>query len=194
MSQEWCAMTTANSNAKVKALSPISAEETAKQIEQTVSVGKEALETVVKASTDAASKGYEKAVALTKDQVDVAVKAQNAAFHSYEEAVAFGKDNLEAVIKAGSILSRGLQDLGKTMIGLAQESIEDSVAASRQFIGIKTLKDFIDLQTSIFKARFDRALDDGSRLSDQTVKLAEESFAPIGERVNVAVDKLVKTA
>lgn len=187
-------MSTATSNAKVKSAGTVVAEDAAKQIEQAVSVGKEALESVVKASTDVASKGYEKAVALTKDQVDAAVKAQNAAFHSYEEAVAFGKENVEALIKAGSILSRGLQDLSKTLVGLVQESIEENVAASRQFIGTKTLKEFIDLQASVFKSRFDRIVDDSSRLSDQSVKLVEEAFAPIGDRVNLAVDRLIKVA
>lgn len=181
--------------AKVKASATVTpADEAAKQIEQAVAAGKETIESVVKASTDVASKGYEKAVALTKDQVEAAVKAHNAAFKSYEEAVAFSKENLDAVVKSGSILSKGLQDISKTVIGLTQEAIEENVAATKALFAAKTLKELVDLQSSLAKTSFDKAVAEGTRVSELTVKLIEEAFAPITDRINATVEKLVKGA
>lgn len=185
------------STAKTKqtaAAATITADEAANQIEQAVAAGKETIEGMVKVSQDVASKGYEKAVALTKDQVDAAVKAQNQAVKSYEDAIAAAKENLDAVTKSGTILTRGLQDLGKNVLGLTQETIEETVAATKQMMAAKTLRELFDLQANAARSTFDKMMSEGTRLSDLSVKLIEEAFAPINDRVYATVDKLVKNA
>jgi phasin family protein len=149
---------------------------------------------VVKASSEAAAKGYDKAVAISKEQVEAAVKAQTAAYKGYEDVLSFGKDNVEAFVKAGNILAKGLQDISKAVVGLTQASIEEQVAASKALLSTKTLKEFIDLQTDLTKAGVDKLVAESTRLTEQSVKLVEDALAPIGDRVNATVDKLVKTA
>lgn len=184
------------STAKAKSATAraLPADDAAKTVTQAVAAGRDRLETVARVSTDAAAQGYEKAVALTKERVEAAVKAQDAAFRSYEDAVQAARDNVEAVVKAGTILAQGLQDLGKEVMGLAQASIEDGVAASKALMGARTLRDVVDLQAGLARTGLDRLLGEGSRLSDRSVRLVEEAFAPITARVGATVDKLVKTA
>lgn len=170
------------------------AAEAAKTIEDVVAVGTETIETVVKTSTNAAAKGYDKAVALTKDQVDAAHKAQNVAFKSYEDVVQVTKDNIDAVVKAGSILTKGLQDISRQVFGLTQESIEEGVSASKAMFAAKTLREVFDLQSSLAQASLDRMFAQSTRLSDQSVKLFEQALAPISTRVTATVDKMVKQA
>ncbi len=167
------------------------AEDAAKQIEHVVAAGKETLEQVVKVSQDAAAKGYEQALALTKD-FQAKLTAQAPGFPSYDDAVAFGKDNLEALVKSSTILSRGLQDIGQSLLGLTKDAVEGSVAASQQLLGAKSLKDAIDLQTGVTKANFDKLVEEGSRLSDRSVKLVEEALVPIKERITATVERLGK--
>ncbi|MEW5726472.1 MAG: phasin family protein [Pseudomonadota bacterium] len=170
------------------------ADEAAKQIEQAVAAGKETIEGMVKVSQDVASQGYEKAVALTKDQVEAAVKAQNQAVKSYEDAILAAKENLDAMTRSGTILTRGLQDLGKSVLGLTQETIEETVAATKQMMAAKTLRELFDLQANTARSTFDKLMSEGTRLSDLSVKLIEDAFAPINDRVHASVEKLVKSA
>lgn len=186
------AKATAAAAAAPVAAAPLAANDAAKNLEQAVTAGKDTIEQVVKASQSAASKGYEKAVALTKEQVDAAVKAQTAAFRSYEDVVASTKENIEAVVKASQTLTAGLQEIGKSVYGLTQQAVEDSVAAGRQILATKSLRDAVDLQSALAKNHLDRVLSESTRLGDQTVKLFEEAFAPVQARVNAAVDRLVK--
>jgi len=165
-------------------------ETAAKQIEQAVADAKETIETVVKVSQDAATK----AANLTKDQVQVAVNAQSEAFKSYEDAVQATKEAVDALTKSGTILTKGLQDLTKAMFGLAQQTVEDTVAASKQLLAAKTLPELVDAQAALAKTSFDKLFAEGTRLSDLSVKLIEEAAAPLAERVNATVDKLVKRA
>lgn len=116
------------------------------------------------------------------------------ALNSYEDAVGFGKDAIEAWVQAGAILSKGFQDIGSTVFGFAQSLVEENVAVSKQLMAAKTLRDVVDLQTTFSRAQFDRLVSEGSHLSDLSVKLVEESFAPIGQKVNSVIDKFVSTA
>jgi phasin family protein len=166
----------------------------AKQIEDAVAVSKAAIDTVVKAGSEAAGKGYEQAVAMTKEQVEAAVKAGTVVFKGYEDVVQFGKDNLDAFVKSSTIVAKGWQDLSKSVFGLAQESVEDAVAASKALLGAKTIKELIDVQSGLAKTSFDKMVAESSRLSEVGVKLAEQAIAPINTRVTAAVEKLVKSA
>jgi phasin family protein len=77
---------------------------------------------------------------------------------------------------------------------LAQESLEDSVAAGKALVGAKTLKEVIDVSSSLAKSSFDKMVAESSKLSQLSSKLAEEALAPINSRVNAAVQKITKTA
>ncbi|BAE49925.1 magnetic particle membrane specific GTPase P16 [Paramagnetospirillum magneticum AMB-1] len=159
-----------------------------------MAASKEAVETVVKASSDAAAKGYDKAVAISKEQVEAAVKAQTAAYKGYEDVLSQAKENVEAFVKAGTILTKGLQDITKAFVGLTQASIEEQVAASKALLGVKSLQEFIDLQTDLTKSGVDKLVTESTLLAEQSVKLVEETLAPINDRVTATVDKLVKAA
>ncbi|MBY0430341.1 MAG: phasin family protein [Rhodospirillales bacterium] len=166
--------------------------DTTNHIEDAVAVGQETIDTVVKASTDVANKGYEKAVALTKEHVESAVKAGNAAFKGYEDVVRFNKDNVDAILKSGVVVAKGVQDVGRTLITIAQGNIDDGMAAGKALAGAKTLKDLLDVQSSLAKSSFDKFFSESARLSQITVKLAEEAMAPLNSRLSQAVDKLLR--
>jgi phasin family protein len=176
-------------NATVKKASVVRA---VAPVEATVAVGKEAMEHVVKASTEAATKGYEKAIAMSKEHVEAAVKAGTQAFKGYEDFVAFGKDNVDAVVKSGTILSKGVQDLNKVLFGLAQASLEDSVAATKKLLGCKSVKDAVEVQGELAKTNYTKLVAESRKISDLSVKIAEEAAAPIAARVTAAVDKFTK--
>ncbi len=109
----------------------------------------------------------------------------------FEDAVALGRDNLEAMVRSGAILSRGLQDFGRLMLGLAQDTVEQGVGASQQMLAARSVTEVVDLQSSLARSGLDRLLAEGSRLSEVSIRLAEEAFAPIGERVTATLDRLV---
>ncbi len=136
-------------------------------------------------------------VATTTDtsiHEDTVAKAQSAALKSYEDIVGFGKEAVDAWVQAGTIFTRGFHDIGSKVFGIAQGVVEDNVTASKQLLAAKTIRDVVDLQTSFSRTQFDRLVAEGSHLSDLSVKLVEESFAPLGQKVNAVIDKLVKAA
>jgi len=168
--------------------------ESLKRIEDVVAVQKESIETVVRAGADAATKGVDKAVAMTKEQVEAAVKAGAVAFKNYEDLLQFGKENVEAVVASGSIVVKGVQDLSHSLVVLAQASMDEQVAAGKALIGAKSLKEVIDLSSSMAKTNFEKLMAEGTKLTQISTKLAEEAFSPLSSRMSAAVEKFFKTA
>ena len=158
-------------------------------VEAAVAVGKETVEAVAKAGAEAASAGYEKAAAIAKDQVD---KTSKAVFKGYGDFTSLGQENVEAVIKSGNIAVKGFEALGREMMAYARYSLEGNVAATKAMLGAKSLREVVDLQADYTRKSFDHAMAESAKLTEMSVKVANEAIQPIQTRVNVTVGKMIK--
>lgn len=157
----------------------------AKQVEDAVAVGKKTVEQAMKASTE----GYEQAMSMTKEQVE---KASAAFFKGYDEVATLNKQNVEAMVKASDVLTKGAESVGKAYFDFAQASAEASVEATKAMMGAKTVKDLVDIQSDYARTSFDNFMAESTRISEMTVKLANEAFAPIQAQVNATFEKTFK--
>jgi phasin family protein len=131
--------------------------------------------------------GIEKTQAKFKEGMEKAMK-------SAEELVTFSQGNLEAFVKSGQIWTAGVQDISKQVAASAQASFEETLSTFKALTGVKSLKDAVDLQTSLARSTIEKTLAESGRLTDVSVKLAEQTFAPITARVTLAVEKFAKSA
>jgi len=115
-------------------------------------------------------------------------------FKGYEDFAAFGKANLEAFVQANTLFAKGVEELSKEVVSLAQSSLETSTAATKAIFAAKTLKDVIELQADFAKTSFEKLVANSTKLGELTVKLATDSAAPIGARVTAASEKALKPA
>lgn len=166
----------------------------AKANEDVITVHREAIESSIKTSAESAATSVEQAVALIQEQSTAAVEAGTAALKGYEDLFQFSKENVEAFVESGNVVVRGVQDLSKTFVTMAQESIDEQVAASRALIGAKSFKDVIDVSSNLAKTNFEKLVAESTRITQLSTKLAEEAFAPLSGRVNAAMERLTKTA
>jgi len=172
-------------------VSKVKSEKLSQPLDSVVEAGKQTVESVVKASTEVATKSYERACAATQEQFG---KAASAACVGYEEFAAFGKDNLDAVVKASTVLVKGFETLGKEFASYNQSSIEKGVANAQALFGVKTLRELVELQSEIAKETFETFMEQSSRFGELSVKVANEAMSPLHEQVNVAVEKMLKPA
>jgi len=168
------------------------AQPAATQVESAVTVGKETVETVVKAGAEVAAKGVEKAVAMGQEHVAAAVKAGGEAFKTYEDVVTYNKDNVDAIVKANNIMVKGVQDINKVLFAMAQKNMEEGVDLTKKMFGCKSVDDVVKLQSDLMKTNYTKALDESRKISDMAAKLAEEVSAPLADRLTVAVEKVTK--
>ena len=84
------------------------------------------------------------------------------------------------------------RSFSKEVFALVQSSFETSMNAAKAFMGVKTLREAIDLQADLSRSQFDRLMADSTKLAEMSVKVANEAFQPIQARVNVAIEKMLK--
>ena len=132
---------------------------------------------------------FENVANTTREQME---KASQTAYRFSEDAAKFQKDNWEAFVAASQIAAKGAETISKAWAAFTQETMESAASTAKALIGAKTLREAVDLQQDFAKTNFDKFVAESSKLSEISVKLANEAFEPITARVNVAVEKMLK--
>lgn len=115
-----------------------------------------------------------------------------AAFAGYGDLASANQETLDAVVQAGSVMARGMESFSRELMTFAQASAEANAAVATRMFGVKSLQEAIDLQNAHARDSFDKAVAETSKLTEMSVKVANEAFEPLQARVNVAVEKLLK--
>ncbi len=106
----------------------------------------------------------------------------------------FTKGNLEALVESGKILASGAQEIGRDYVDESKSAFETLTADLKKIAAVKSPTEFFQLQGELTRRNFDSAIAFGSKSSEKFVKLSNEAFAPISNRVSVAVEKISKAA
>jgi phasin family protein len=133
--------------------------------------------------------GYDKLFGSSKEQME---KFSANAFKAYEDLSAFSKGNYDAYVTASTIMAKGAETIGKTVMQYTKESLETGAQTAMALLGTKTLREAVDLNTDFAKQSFDKMVAEGTKLSEMTIKVSNEAFEPISARFNVAVEKMLK--
>lgn len=127
---------------------------------------------------------------------DVQARAKTALAKTTEltaEAGEFTKANVEAVVESGKIFFTGAQELLKDNVETGKTVIETVTEDAKKVAAVKSPTELMQLQGEIARRNFDALVSYGSKRTEAWVKLYNDAFAPISNRVSVAVEK-VKTA
>ena len=110
------------------------------------------------------------------------------------EATEFAKGNVEAFVESGKIFAAGAQDLGKVYAEEAKSAYETLTADLKEFAAVKSPTELFQLQGKIARRNFDMFVATSSKNTEAFLKLANDAFAPLTGRVEVATEKLAKVA
>lgn len=154
-------------------------------------------------ASETATKGFDKTLSAVKDGIEKATKGLESsqaklketmekAVKQSEEVLAFSQGNLEALVKATQIYAAGFQDLSKHIAASSKISVEESVAFTKSMMGVKSVKEAVDLQTGFAKSSIEKAVSEANKITDATVKLTEQAVAPLTARISLAVETFGK--
>ncbi len=163
--------------------------ETLKPVEAAVNVGKESFEQAMKAGTEACQKGYEQYVAFAKDNAE---KFSENVFKNYGQISGLQKENAEAVMQSSTILLKGFETVSKELLALTQASMESNMNAAKALMGVKTIKEAMDLQSELAKTHMDKVMADGTKVAEMSMAVANEAFQPLQTRVNSTIESISK--
>lgn len=127
------------------------------------------------------------------------VKTQAKAAYAKGSAVAgevggLSKGNIEAVVESSKILATGLKDIGSDYVTETKSAYETATGDFKKLATIKSPTELFQLQGELLRRNFDAAVAFGSKETEKFVKLSNDAFAPISNRVSLIVDKVSKAA
>ena len=141
------------------------------------------------AGVEAFGQGYEQFVAVTQEQVE---KFLPGAGKGLDEFTKLGKDNMDAAIEAGTIAAKGFEAIGKEVTDFNKMLFEAGVANAQAMMGIKTVQEAMELQTGFARNSFDEFVAKGTKISEMSVKVAQDVAEPVNARFTATVGQLTK--
>ena len=172
-------MATAKKTTSTKKATP--ATEATEAVEAAVASSQESIET--------ATKQVEKVVEMTKAQVE---KTSSAAFKGYDEFTALGKDNMDAFVKSSTIAAKGFETVGKEWVSFTQSMMEANMATAKAMLGVKNVKDAVEMQSEHMRTSFDNTMAETTKLADLSMQVSNDAAKPLQEQAEKTIKKMMK--
>lgn len=120
---------------------------------------------------------------------------QNFEFEKYaQDAATAGRESMEAFIKFQTTFTKGFEDIMRTAASLTQSAAEKQAEYTKQMMGAKTLNELTAAQNKIAKSSFDEFMAGATKLSEMSVKVLNESCAPLNDQMAKGMQKAGKMA
>jgi phasin family protein len=110
-----------------------------------------------------------------------------------EELVEFSKGNVEAIVASGRVAAKGAEEIAKYSADYGRKTVENANATAKQFAAVKSPTEFFQLQGDVAKQTLDALVAEGSKFTENYLKLIGEISQPISNRVAVAAEKVKTT-
>lgn len=132
--------------------------------------------------------------AMTEDMQGRMQDAYAKATDFASEAGEFSTANIEAMVESGKLFFDGAQDMMRDNVEAGKTAAETMAKDAKAMASVKSPTEFMQLQREITQRNFDAAISYGSQRTEAWVKLCNEAFAPISNRVSVASEKMSNAA
>jgi phasin family protein len=106
-----------------------------------------------------------------------------------EELANLTRANVEAVVEAGRVAAEGARSIGQEAVSSGRDGFEQAADAIRSLAEAKSPTEYLQLQSELARASFDRAVAESSRLTESLVKLAGEAFQPLSNRASANAER-----
>lgn len=156
-----------------------------KTIDEAAKAGRAAVENVVNASAENVTKTFEKAANVTRNQVDKAIS-------SLGDVSEFARENVDAAVTVGSVAAKSAEALNSELLSISKRSMEEATSAAKAFSGVKTAKEFFELQSDLMKSSWERFVEDSNAVGEIFSEGAKQAAAPINSRVAATVEQISK--
>ena len=142
---------------------------------------------------DAAEDAIGRTVSSLKDGMEQSQSAtrdgMRKAMTTAEEMAAFAHGNLQAIARSSQVMAAGAQDMGQSLAAAARTAMDDMMAAFKAMSSARSVKDALELQSSLLRTSLDKAVSQASQMTDTGMKLSEQALAPIAERLSLAAER-----
>ena len=84
---------------------------------------------------------------------------------------------------------KGMEEIMKVSMNQAQKTAEKNSQNVKKMMACKTVNEFTEAQTKAAQENFDEMMSSMTKISELSVKVAGECFAPVNDQINKTVKK-----
>ena len=99
-----------------------------------------------------------------------------------EQAARETTQNIEAAMKYSSVLANGVQTFWQEWMGCAQEAMQKNVDGLQNLLRCRSASDLFQAHSELIKEEMQVLMDGGSRLSELSVRIANDAAKAFGDR------------
>ncbi|MEO5774792.1 MAG: phasin family protein [Sphingomicrobium sp.] len=107
-----------------------------------------------------------------------------------EELADLTRANVEALVESSRLAAEGARSLGQDVVASSRQGVEKAADAIRTLAEAKSPTEYLQIQSDLYRASFDRFVAQSSRLTETVVKLAGEAIQPISNRASANAERI----
>lgn len=130
----------------------------------------------------------------TSDMEKIMNKSKTQMDQFANDAANSSRELSEAALKSASIFAKGMEEIMRTCMGLAQNAAEKHADFLKQAMGTKSLNELTEIQNKTAQKNYDEFVANATRLSELSVRTLTESAEPLNNQINKAVQKASQMA
>jgi phasin family protein len=100
----------------------------------------------------------------------------------FEKLVAISKDNADALAKTGAAPVKAFEDIAKAQQALVAENVKKADAAVKALFSVKSPTELADLQGKLARETIESAIADGRKLAELSTSALTAAIEPIQAR------------
>lgn len=104
---------------------------------------------------------------------------ENGEMKSYDEFQKAGQENFDAAVKSFGEVNKGVQAIAGEVTDYTKKSIEEGTEAFEKLLGVKSLEQAIDVQTTYAKKAYDNYVSQVSKIGEMYADIAKEAYKPV---------------
>ena len=177
---------TKTTNTKTTQSAPHTLQDLLAPLQESVDLAKAQVEKVLETSQQTATRTYEQALSLSRNQ---AVSATNVLVSGYDELATLTRAHYEATSESASIAAKGFETLGQEAVSFARQQVDAQAEFARKLMGARSLKDVFEVQAEATRRSVDTVMSHGAKVADLSVNHANEALAPIQSQATATFAK-----
>lgn len=104
------------------------------------------------------------------------------------------RGNVEAVVESTRIFTAGVQSMSRDAVEGSREAFEGMTADLKKMAAVKSPTELFQLQGELARRNLDAMIGLSSRNTESMVKLVNDAFAPISNRMSITAEKISQAA
>ena len=104
------------------------------------------------------------------------------------------KESMEAFAKSCTLAAKCTETLTQSYVSFCQSAFDSCINASKALMGAKTLKEVSDIQNAYVKKAFETAVSESSKISELSVKAANDISQPLTQQFASITKKAAKAS